>query len=131
MEKSQPLKIIDDEYRKFSLLRELEHIHNVMNDRLDELPTVVSLTASYSLKREDAGKIFLVDTSVARSLFLPQPEAGLSFRIKDKTGSAATNNITIVRFASEAIEGTGASLVLSTNFRSIFLLSDGLNWFLL
>lgn len=78
----------------------------------------------------DTNKIFLVDTSAARTFNLPAPSAGLRFTFKDKTGSAQTNNITIVRNASEQIEGVAASKIFQTNWGSWTIVSDGTNWFI-
>ena len=45
-----------------------------------------------------SGKTYLVDTTVARTLTLPSsPSTNDYFVVKDKSGSANTNNITIAR----------------------------------
>lgn len=73
----------------------------------------------------------LVDTSAARSLTLPTPVEGLRLEVKDKTGQAATNNITIVRAGAEEIDGVAASFVIEDNWASITLVSDGVDWFII
>ena len=90
--------------------------------------TVTAVSSNITLA---AYNTYLVDTSSARSLQLPAPSAGLVFYIKDKTGQANTNNITLVRNASEQIEGVAASKVLQTNWGSWMIVSDGTNWFIL
>lgn len=73
--------------------------------------------------------ILHVDTAAARSITLPAPTDGRVLIIKDKTGSAATNNITIVRHASEKIEGVAASYVIDTDWGWVQLTSDGTDWY--
>lgn len=77
------------------------------------------------------GKVYLVDTSSARSLQLPSPVEAITFYIKDVTGTASTNNITVLRSASEQIEGVAASKTLQTDFGSWLFWSNGTDWFLL
>lgn len=78
-----------------------------------------------------ASSTHLVDTSAARSLALPTPASGLVLCVKDKSGTAGTNNITITRAGSEQIEGVAASRVLSADWGSWIFFSDGTNWFML
>jgi len=93
--------------------------------------TVATISSGTVLTSADANKILLVDTTASRSITLPTPASGLRFTIKDKTGSANTNNITLVRAGSEQIEGIAASKVLQTNWGSWTIISDGTNWFLI
>ena len=90
--------------------------------------TVTAVSSNITLA---SANIYLVDTSSARSLQLPSPSSTFITYIKDSTGSAQTNNITLVRAASEQIEGVAASKVLQTNWGSWMLVSNGTNWFLL
>lgn len=92
-------------------------------------PTQV-LTISSNVTLTDRA-IHLVDTSAARSLTLPSPTTGRYIVVKDKTGSANSNNITIVRFAAEQIEGAAASYVLDYNRGSWVFVSDGTDWFVI
>ena len=94
-------------------------------------PIVTSVTGTLNLTSGDSNKIFLIDTTAARTINLPAPASGLIFRFKDITGQANTNNITLVRNASEQIEGVAASKTLQTNWGSWTLVSDGTNWFLI
>jgi len=93
--------------------------------------TVATIASSPTLTSADYNKIFMVDTSVARNITLPTPVSGARFTFKDKTGSANTNNITIVRAASEQIEGVAASKVFQTNWGCWTIISDGTNWYLI
>lgn len=69
-----------------------------------------------------------VSTASARSLTLPSPSSGCIIKIKDKTGTASTNNITLLRAGSEKIENVAASFVYATDFGAIELVSDGTDW---
>lgn len=75
--------------------------------------------------------IHFVDTSAARSLTLPAPAATSFIVVKDKTGSAETNNITIVRNGGEKIETVAASFVLNETLGSWTFVSDGTDWFVI
>jgi len=73
--------------------------------------------------------LVLVDSSGgARTITLPAPTNGRILIIKDCTGSAATNNITINPNASELIDGA-SSKVITSNWGEVQLQSNGTNWF--
>lgn len=55
---------------------------------------------------------------------------GRMFRIKDGSGGASTNNITVDCEGSETIDGS-ATHILSSNYGSIAMYCDGINWFVL
>lgn len=77
------------------------------------------------------GTTYLCDTSGgAFNLTLFSPVSGAFVIIKDKTGSFQTNNLTVVRFGSEKIEGIAASKALQTNWGAFSLFSDGTDWFM-
>lgn len=75
--------------------------------------------------------IFVTTASGAISITLPAPVNGREFLFKDISGSANTNNITLVRNGSEKIEGLAASKVLQTNWGAWKLVSNGTDWFLI
>jgi hypothetical protein len=78
------------------------------------------------------GKYHLVDTSAARTLTLPDPASTKRpIWIKDKTGSASTNPITVARFGSEEIETAAASFSLDSDLGAWTLVTDGTDWFIL
>jgi hypothetical protein len=78
------------------------------------------------------GKYHLVDTSAARTLTLPDPATTKRpIWIKDKTGSASTNPITVARFGSEKIETVAASFSLNSDLGAWTLVTDGTDWFIL
>lgn len=89
---------------------------------------IVSVSSNVTLTDQ---RIHFVDTSSARSLTLPTPSATSFIVVKDKTGSCMTNNITIVRAASEKIETVAASYTLDNDLGSWTFVSDGTDWFII
>jgi hypothetical protein len=53
---------------------------------------------------------------------------GKVFHVKDESGTAAANNITVDGNGAETINGA-ASTVISTNYGSVSVYCDGANWF--
>ncbi len=92
--------------------------------------TIVSISSNVTLT---ANAIHLVSTAAARNVTLPSaPSTGTQLTIKDVTGSADVNNITIVRAASETIEGVAASYVMDMTYQSVTLISDASgNWWII
>jgi len=90
-------------------------------------------TANYTI---DSGslsggdEVILCNFSAGHTVTLPTPTGGRIITIKDISGTAATNNITIARHASEQIEGVSASFVLASNYGRVTLLSDATNWWI-
>jgi len=92
--------------------------------KLEQVTLAVSSDVSLKF-----GRVHLVDTTAARTLTLPDPALSKSvIVVKDSTGSAGTNVITIARFGSETIEGAAASYSLDYDRGSLGLVSDGTNW---
>jgi len=75
-----------------------------------------------------SGRTYLVDTSAARQLNLPTPAANAYLLVRDATGTAATYNITIHRYAGEKIDGVAADKTLATNSGQWWIVSDGTDW---
>jgi len=72
-----------------------------------------------------------VDTvTVAATINLPAPSGRMFLYIKDSTGNAGTNNITLARNGSELIEGFAANKVLSAAWGFWLVYTDGTNWFI-
>lgn len=94
------------------------------------LTTSATVTGNYTVVAGDAQKVIVVDTaSVAITLTLPAATTAMHFVVKDKTGSAATNNITIAPNGLDTIEGAASSYTVDANFAAISLISDGSsNW---
>ncbi len=74
--------------------------------------------------------LHLVSTAAARSLTLPAPAAALFLVVKDVTGSGQTNNITINPAGAQTIDGS-ATLVIDDNYKSVTIVSDGSNYFVI
>lgn len=72
--------------------------------------------------------LYRVDTTTTRTLTLPAVNQQLYLRIKDVTGSAAANNITINTPGAETIDGQ-ASLLMTSDYMSLAIISDGTNYF--
>lgn len=78
-----------------------------------------------------SGKIYLVDTTAARQINLPTPAINAYIIIKDVSGLAETNNITVHRNGSESIDGVASDKVLTINSELCWIVSDGTDWFVL
>lgn len=89
--------------------------------------TVTSVSSNITMA---SGNIYLVDTTVARSLAFPAPTANAMITVIDATGTCNTNNITLTQHAAEKIQGTAASLVLQADFGSTTFVSEGTNWYI-
>lgn len=81
-----------------------------------------------------ANEFFAVDTSTAKEIDLLSAGTygkGRIIIVKDVTGSAGTNNITIDPNGTEKIDGgaAGVPITISTNYGSVTLISDGSNLF--
>lgn len=74
--------------------------------------------------------VAITDTSAARTVTLPavSGNTGRVLVIKDATGGAATNNITVDGNAAETIDGA-ATYVINTNYGSVTLVGDVSGWF--
>ncbi len=71
--------------------------------------------------------VILASSTAAHTInLIAAPVTGTTYRIKDVTGSASINNITITPAAGN-IDG-GTSLVLNTNFASVDLVYNGTAW---
>ena len=89
----------------------------------------VSVTgATYAAKAGD--RLIGVNRAGAVTVTLPtaQLRAGRTYTVKDESGAAATNNITVATEGSETIDGS-ATDVISDNYGSKHYYSDGSNWF--
>jgi hypothetical protein len=90
--------------------------------------TVTEDTATFSVGESD--DVLLVDsTSGTVTVNLPTAVGliGKQFIIKDWKGQSGSNNITVDGSGSETIDGS-ATNVLSTNYASLRIVSDGTNW---
>lgn len=90
--------------------------------------STVQKTAAYTATV--ANQIILVDsTSATVTITLPTAVSinGRRYTVKDWKGKAATNNITIATTSSQTIDGV-TTKVLTVNYQSYTVVSDGANW---
>lgn len=93
--------------------------------------TTRTITANLTIDTTTSDYIIFCNQSGAITLTLPAPTNGRMLVIKDSSGTAATNNITLAQHASEKIEGLAASKILQTNFGSWTFTSDGTDWWMI
>lgn len=97
---------------------------NTFNNKQDRV-TIVSVSSNISLV---ATRLYLVNTSAARTLTLPSPVSGARIIVKDFTGGAVSNPIALTPFGGEKIDGTAAAYPLDFAFGSWEIVSDGTDW---
>ena len=87
-------------------------------------------TATYTAKAGD--RLIGVDRAGAVTITLPTAEVrkGRVYTVKDESGAAATNNITVATEGAETIDGS-ATDVINVNYESKSYYSDGSNWYIL
>lgn len=87
---------------------------------------------NYTILITDPAYIAITSTAAARTITLPAASAvpaGKTFIVKDESGGAGTNNITVQRAGSDTIDGA-TTKVVNTNYGSVRLYSDGVSkWF--
>lgn len=77
-----------------------------------------------------SGHTYLVNsTSLAISLQLPTPVINSWFIVKDSGFNAYTNNITLLRAASEKIDNVASSFVIKNSGAAWMFVTNGTDWF--
>lgn len=99
-------------------------VHNTLKDH-SSWGDHVAVSSNLTLRDKTFNR---VDTTTARSLTLPAPSEQLFIGIKDVTGTASANNITLVTPGAQNIDGQ-ASLVIATDYMFLGIASDGTNYF--
>jgi hypothetical protein len=106
--------------------------NNVLRDNVESITqNRRTITASGSIFGSDPQLIAITDTTAARTLTLPVAsgvDVGRRFTIKDETGGAATNNITVQRASTDTIDGA-VSKVINTAYGALRVYSNGAAWF--
>lgn len=89
------------------------------------------ITSSYTVNSgATPDKVILCNASAGITVTLPlSPSAGDTYKVKDKSGAANTNNIT-VSGNGKNIDGA-ASFVMNRNYQSAELIYDGSSWSIL
>jgi len=87
---------------------------------------------NYTIVAADPLYIGVTSTAAPRTITLPAASAvtaGRTYVVKDESGAAGTNNITVARAGADTIDGA-TSKVINTNYGSVMLYSDGVSkWF--
>jgi hypothetical protein len=96
------------------------HVGNLFN------PENITRAANFNAKH---GKIYHVSTASSRTVTLPVAKSGWWCELKDSTGNAGSNNISIARAGSESINGVAANLSIKFDFGRWLITSDGTNFF--
>jgi hypothetical protein len=99
-------------------------VHNTLKD-FSAWGDHVAVSSDLTLRDKTLNR---VDTTTPRTLTLPAPSLQLYLGIKDVTGTAATNNITLTP-PSGTIEGA-ATLVMASDFMALGIISDGTDYFI-
>jgi hypothetical protein len=74
--------------------------------------------------------IVFVDTTAARTIYLIEGGfGGEVITIKDKTGTAAANNITVTTLSGTLNINGAATFVMNTNYQSASFVWDGTQYF--
>lgn len=93
--------------------------------RIKNLPVdITTVTANYSATIDDYF-IAVLDTTAPRTITLPLVGSvlnGRTFVIKDETGGAAVNNITVQATSPETMDGT-AGKIINGNYGAITVLA--------
>lgn len=92
--------------------------------------TTRTITANLTIDTTTTDYLIFCNQSGGITITLPAPTNGRILIIKDASGTANTNNITLAQHASEKIEGVATSKVLQTNFGSWTFGSDGTDWWM-
>ncbi len=86
----------------------------------------------YSITSGNAQQVVGVSTASARTINLPAATTAMAFWIKDVTGSAATNNISVVPAGSDTIDGVAATFTINENSAARMFVSDSASaWYVL
>lgn len=101
-------------------------IHQINGGLNNTTRTVTASTFTVDTTTTDY-VVYTDSTSNTITITLPAPTNGRTLIFQDKTGKAATNNVTIKQHAAETINGL-TQLVLASNYAGFTLTSDGTNW---
>ena len=96
---------------------------------LDAREAYVAVTdAAYTAKAGD--RVIGVNRAGAVTVTLPSSEVrpGRLYTVKDESGSASSNNVTVATEASETIDGS-STFTLNADYEAVSFYSDGVNWF--
>lgn len=93
----------------------------------------VNIAANVTISASDTFVYLIVDTSVSRTITLPLASsvaAGRIYIVKDSSGNAESNGITVEIQGSDTLDGT-SSQVLTSNYGSWTIVGNGTDsWFI-
>lgn len=93
--------------------------------------TTRTITTDLTVDTTTTDYIIYCNFSAAHVITLPPADAGRILIIKDISGTAQTNTISVAQNAAEQIEGVAATKTFNTNYGSWTLSSDGTNWWII
>ena len=104
---------------------------NPLSGQFDYAPSDVFAVEVVSTNTSAAANTtYLVDVSGGPvTITLPAPAANTYVVIKDSEGTSETNTLTIAPKGAEKIDGVAANLLVQSNFQSVILVSDSINWY--
>lgn len=104
--------------------------NNISTGNVEGCTQVATRTVATSVSTNSADMVILVNTAAARTITLATSDVaeGRTITIKDSTGGALANNITIDTEGAQLIDGA-ASIAIALNYGSATVVSDGTNWF--
>jgi len=95
---------------------------------------VTNINTDLIIAPADTFSYLIVDTSLARQITLPSASAvtaGRTYAIKDASGNANNQNITIVPDGLDNIDGVNANKVIDSNYSTTWVIADGAtNWYI-
>ena len=85
----------------------------------------------HAITSGDANKVLLTPTNDgAKTYTLPAATTQMLVIIKDKTGNANANNITVTPDGTDTVDGVNGNFVMDTDFVANFFISDGVSaWY--
>ncbi len=122
---TKPLEVVNNTTTVFNILS--NNNTEILGGLL--LGKVRTITTSPATIQADECVIFVDTSSTAISLTMPAVAVGRIVTIKDKSGNAFTNNITVNRAGSALIDGNTSWVMEFDNEARIFI-SDGTNWYI-
>ena len=89
-----------------------------------------AISANYSISHYEDYLIAVTSTSTTITITLPDATSTTgTFVVKDESGGAATNNITLAMQGSQKFDGSTTHPVISANYGFLCFYSNGSNWF--
>jgi len=89
-----------------------------------------NVSSNIVISSGDTFTFLRVNTSAARTITFPAASsvtAGRFYYVKDITGNASTNNITLIKNGSDKFDGISANRVLAAAYESVMVVSNGVD----